>query len=238
MKKSRAVVLLSGGLDSATCAAMAREEGFELHPLTFAYGQRHAVEVLAARRVAHHLSLRQPVLIPIDLGVFGGSALTDTMDVPKDRTSAERSSGIPVTYVPARNTIFLAYALAYAEVVGAHDIFIGVNAVDYSGYPDCRPEFVSKFEELANLATKAAVEGARVRIRAPLMQLKKAQIIQAGQRLGLDYSLTHSCYDPSPVGLACGRCDSCVIRQRGFADAGVADPTRYAETQDSEKLRN
>jgi 7-cyano-7-deazaguanine synthase len=187
--------------------------------------------------VAAHLGLPEPRLVSIDLRAFGQSALTSGLDVPKDRTPAEQSSGIPVTYVPARNTIFLAYALALAEVVNSGDIFIGVNAADYSGYPDCRPEFVSKFEELANLATRSAVEGCRVRIRAPLLNLRKAEIIQAGLRLGLDYSLTHSCYDPTPDGLACGHCDSCAIRRRGFGEAGVPDPTRYAERQDAERLR-
>jgi 7-cyano-7-deazaguanine synthase len=222
-----AVALLSGGLDSATCAAVARQQGFDLYALTFAYGQRHTVEVEAARHVAQHLGVREHVVMPIDLRVFGGSALTDEIAVPKDRSADQLTHGIPITYVPARNTIFLGYALAFAEVRGAVDIFIGVNAVDFSGYPDCRPVFIEKFEELANVATKAAVEGRRLRIHAPLIHMAKADIVRTGLRLGLDYSLTHSCYDPSPEGLACGACDSCQIRRRGFAEAGVPDPTRY-----------
>jgi 7-cyano-7-deazaguanine synthase len=220
-------VLLSGGLDSATAAAIARDEGFDLYALTFAYGQRHAIEVEAARRVALHVGVRAHTIVPIDLRAFGGSALTDDIAVPKNRAPDQRATDIPVTYVPARNTIFLAYALAYAEVRSAADIFIGVNAVDFSGYPDCRPAFIEKFEELANLATKAAVEGRRARIHAPLIELTKAAIIRRGVQLGLDYSLTHSCYDPSPDGLACGACDSCQIRRRGFAEAGIPDPTSY-----------
>ena len=224
-----AVILLSGGLDSATVAAIAAEQGFVLHALSFGYGQRHAIELVAARRVAKSLGVKQHVLQTIDLRSFGGSALTDEIDVPVDRDDESMAAEIPVTYVPARNTIFLAHALAFAETVGAFDIFIGVNAVDYSGYPDCRPEFIAKFEELANLATSAAIEGkGRFRVRAPLMEMSKAEIIAEGIRFGVDYSLTHSCYGPTGDGLACGRCDSCLLRKKGFAEAGVPDPTQYA----------
>ena len=224
-----AVILLSGGLDSATTAAIATKQGFALHALSFGYGQRHAVELVAARRVAESLGVKQHVLQTIDLRSFGGSALTDEIDVPVDRDDESMAAEIPVTYVPARNTIFLAHALAFAETVGAFDIFIGVSAVDYSGYPDCRPAFIAKFEELANLATSAAVSGqGRFRVRAPLMEMSKAEIIAEGVRLGVDYSLTHSCYAPTGDGLACGRCDSCLLRKKGFAEAGVSDPTAYA----------
>ena len=221
----RAVVLLSGGLDSATVAAGARADGFEVHALTFDYGQRHRLELDAAQAVARQLGLAAPRVVRLDLGVVGGSALTDpALAVPKDALGA----GIPVTYVPARNTVFLAVALGLAEVVGAFDLFFGANALDYSGYPDCRPAFVRAFEQLANVATKAAVEGAgRFTVHAPLMELTKAQIIQRGLALGVDYALTSSCYDPAPAG-ACGRCDSCLLRRRGFREAGVPDPTRYA----------
>jgi len=224
---AQAVVLLSGGLDSATLLALAKRQGYGAHCLTFAYGQRHAVEVEAARRVAQAQRAAAHRVIEIDLRAFGGSALTADVAVPKDRSPAEMTGDIPVTYVPARNTIFLAYALGLAEVLGAEAIFIGVNAVDYSGYPDCRPEFVRAFQGVANVATKAAVEGRPTRLVTPLIHLTKAQIIRTGVELGVDYGLTHSCYDP--VGeLACGRCDSCQIRRQGFAEAGVADPTRYA----------
>jgi len=223
-----AVVLLSGGLDSATVAAIARADGFRLHALSIDYGQRHRLELDAARRVAASLGIAQHVVVPIDLRVFGGSALTADIDVPKDRAPAAIGEGIPVTYVPARNTVFLSLALALAEVSGAFDIFIGANALDYSGYPDCRPEFVQAFEALANVATKVAVEGmGRFRIRAPLMALDKAGIIRRGTELGIDYALTLSCYDPTPPDLACGACDSCQLRRKGFAEAGVSDPTRY-----------
>lgn len=222
-----AVVLLSGGLDSATVLAIARDEGFAPHALSFRYGQRHAVELAAARRVAASLGAVRHVVVDVDLAGFGGSALTADIPVPKGRTDEELSSGIPVTYVPARNTVFLAFALAYAETVGSTDLFLGVNALDYSGYPDCRPEFVAAFERLANLATKAGVEGARFRVHAPLISLTKAGIVRKGLALGVDYSLTLSCYDPSPEGLACGGCDSCQLRRKGFREAGVADPTRY-----------
>lgn len=231
--KPKAVVLLSGGLDSATTAALAAERGFAVHALTFQYGQRHKIEVEASIRVAKALGIAKHVFQTIDLRVFGGSALTDTIDVPKalDPSAVEvstGSSGIPITYVPARNTIFLSFALGYAEVLDAADIFVGVNAVDYSGYPDCRPEFLSAFEQLAKLATKSGVEGTTFTIHAPLIQMTKAQIILEGTRLGVDFGLTHSCYDPSNDGIACGRCDSCIFRRRGFTDAGLVDPLPYA----------
>jgi 7-cyano-7-deazaguanine synthase len=224
----RTVVLLSGGLDSATTLAVARRDGFRCHALTIAYGQRHAAELEAARRVAESLGATEHRILPLDLRAFGGSALTANLEVPKDRSTEEMSAGIPITYVPARNTIFLALALAWAEVLDSFDIYVGVNAVDYSGYPDCRPEFVSAFENLANLATKAGVEHrGRYQIHAPLVQLSKAEIIRLGLDLGVNYALTHSCYDPTADGAACGRCDSCRLRREGFAAAGVPDPTRY-----------
>ncbi len=226
----RAVVLVSGGLDSATTLAMARRDDFETYALSFAYGQRHHLEVEAARRLTSKLGATEHRIAEIDLRIFGGSALTDEIDVPKNQSEDQRSEGIPITYVPARNTIFLSYALAWAEVLHAHDIFIGVNAVDYSGYPDCRPEFIAQFETLANLATKAGAEGARFQIHAPLIRLTKAEIIRQGVALGVDYSLTHSCYDPTPDGLACGHCDSCLIRLAGFREAGLSDPIRYAKS--------
>ena len=219
----RAVVLLSGGLDSMVCAALAREAGFEVTGLTIDYGQRHRVEIEAARTIAAQLADRH-IVLPLDLRAFGGSALTADVDVPKHGVGP----GIPVTYVPARNTIFLSLALGLAEASGASDIFIGVNALDYSGYPDCRPEFVAGFERLANLATKAGVEGDRFRIRAPLLDMSKADIAREAQRLGLDAALSHSCYDPLPDGRHCGLCDACRLRSRGFAEAGIADPTAYA----------
>jgi len=223
-----AVILLSGGLDSATAAAIARSEGFELCALTVDYGQRHKHELAAARRVAQSLGVRRHEVVPVDLSRFGGSALTDAIDVPKDRADGEIASGIPVTYVPARNTILLALALGYAETLGAADLFLGVNAVDYSGYPDCRPEFLARFAELANLATKAGVEGTlRFTIHAPLVDLTKARIIRRGLELGVDYSLTHTCYDPDERGTSCGRCDACRLRLRGFAEAGLPDPLPY-----------
>ena len=221
-----AIILLSGGLDSATVGAMAQERGFALHALSFDYGQRHVHELAAARQIAEALKVCEHVLQTIDLRAFGGSALTDDIDVPKDRADLGGSE-IPVTYVPARNTIFLSFALAFAETRGADDIFIGVNALDYSGYPDCRPEYLAKFQELARLATRAGVEGRAIAIHAPLVEMSKAEIIRTGIRLGVDYSRTTSCYDPDSDGLACGRCESCVLRMKGFADAGVADPTRY-----------
>jgi 7-cyano-7-deazaguanine synthase len=225
---SKAVVLLSGGLDSSTCAAIAQSEGFELHALSYRYGQRHAVEIAAAQRVARALGITRHVVMEIDLRQFGGSALTDDWDVPKRRTADEVGQGIPITYVPARNTIFLSLALGWAETLDTGDIFIGVNAVDYSGYPDCRPEYLEAFERMANVATKAAVEGRRpVKIHAPLLHKTKAQIIRRGLELGVDYSLTTSCYDPAPDGRACGECDACLLRLRGFAEYGLTDPARY-----------
>ena len=225
----RAVLLLSGGLDSTTMLALAASEGFEVYALTFRYGQRHEHEVDAARRVAARWGVARHAVTEIDLRAFGGSALTsESVPVPKDRAPDDLTHGIPVTYVPARNTIFLSFALAWAEVLGAEDIFIGVNALDYSGYPDCRPAFIDAFERLANLATAAAVEGrATVRIRAPLLQLSKREIIQLGTRLGVDYGMTTSCYDPAADGAACGHCDACQLRLKGFADAGTPDPAGY-----------
>jgi 7-cyano-7-deazaguanine synthase len=224
----QAVVLLSGGLDSSTTLAIARDEGFRCYAISFRYGQRHAAEIAAAKRIAAAIGAEQHVVTDIDLRMFGGSALTDDIAVPKNRTSAELGSGIPITYVPARNTIFLSFALAWAEVLGANDIFIGVNAVDYSGYPDCRPEYIAAYERMANLATKAAIEGKQqIRIRTPLIALTKAEIIQRGTALGVDFSVAVSCYDAAENGSACGACDSCQIRQRGFATAGISDPTRY-----------
>jgi 7-cyano-7-deazaguanine synthase len=224
-----AVVLLSGGLDSSTLLAYARDAGFAVHAMTFRYGQRHAVEIEAARRVAARFETLAHVVVDIDLRVFGGSALTADIAVPKDRTPSEMTRGIPVTYVPARNTIFLSFALAWAEVLGAGDIFVGVNAVDYSGYPDCRPEYIAAYERMANLATRGGVEGTNpVRIRAPLIDLSKREIIALGMRLGVDYAMTSSCYDPSPAGAACGRCDACRLRLDAFSEAGVKDPAAYA----------
>jgi 7-cyano-7-deazaguanine synthase len=227
MPAKRAVVLLSGGLDSATTLATCRREGFEPCALSFDYGQRHNIEILAAKRVAASLGVREHRIVDINLRIFGGSALTAEIPVPKN-VRDEAVSGIPITYVPARNTIFLSYALAFCEVLGSADIFIGVNAVDYSGYPDCRPAFIAAFEDLAGLATKAGVEGTRFRIHAPLVSMSKAQIIQKGIELGVDFSLTHSCYDPTADSLACGRCDSCRIRLEGFREAGLEDPIPYA----------
>lgn len=224
----KAVVLLSGGLDSATVLAIAQDEGYQVYALSFSYGQRHAWELEAAKKIAVHAAVTEHRIATIDLRALGGSALTGDVEVPKGRPLTEIAQGIPVTYVPARNTIFLSYALAWAEVLGAGDIFLGVNALDYSGYPDCRPEFIEAFEKMANLATKAAVLGKqRLRIHTPLIALSKAHIIRKGLELGVDYSLTSSCYDPSPTGEACGSCDSCILRKKGFREAGVADPTRY-----------
>src|SRR2546426_4344905 len=224
----RAVVLLSGGVDSTTTLALAAGQGFELYALTFRYGQRHQLEIDAARRVAHAFGVARHEIVDVDLRRFGTSALTDDIAVPKDRAPEDMAHGIPATYVPARNTIFLAFALAWAEVLGASDILIGVNALDYSGYPDCRPEYVEAFQRLADLATKAGVEeGRRFRIHTPLITMSKKDIVQIGLRLGVDYALTWSCYDPSPNGEACGRCDACVLRRKGFREAGVPDPARY-----------
>lgn len=226
----KAVVLSSGGIDSTTTMAIARNEGYEVYALSFRYGQRHAVELDAAARVASALGAKDHLILTIDMGRIGGSALTADIDVPKGRTAEDMHSSIPVTYVPARNTIFLSYALAWAEVLEAPDIFIGVTAVDYSGYPDCRPEYILAFETVANLATKAAVEGLmRFRIQTPLIDLSKADIIRQGVELGVDYGLTHSCYDPNESGLACGSCDSCLLRRKGFKEAGMVDPVRYAK---------
>lgn len=223
-----AVVLLSGGLDSSTVLAIAKAEGFDVHALSFRYGQRHEIELRAARQIAAAVGISKHIVADIDLRCFGGSALTDDIAVPKARSHDEIGAGIPVTYVPARNTIFLSFALAWAEVLNAQHIFIGVNALDYSGYPDCRPEFIAAFETLANLATKSGVEGmARFRVHAPLMKLSKADIIRRGTGLGVDYSLTLSCYDPTDLGESCGLCDSCQLRKKGFQEAGVPDPTRY-----------
>lgn len=225
----KAVVLLSGGLDSTTTLAIAGNEGYDTYCLSFRYGQRHAVELQCAKNIAKALSARQHIIVDIDLRTFGASALTETdIEVPKDRSDSEMEVGIPITYVPARNTIFLSYALAYAEVLVADTIFIGANAIDYSGYPDCRPEYIDAYQRMANLATQAGVEGkTKLRIRAPLIDKTKAEIIQIGTALGVDYSLTLSCYDPDTEGSACGRCDSCLLRKRGFKEAGIPDPTRY-----------
>jgi 7-cyano-7-deazaguanine synthase len=223
--KPKAVVLLSGGMDSTTCLAVATHEGFETHALSFDYGQRHSVELEAAKTIATHYRALQHIILPIDLRQFGGSALTSAIPVPKDRSPAQMAQDIPITYVPARNTIFLSFALAWAEVLGASDIFIGVNALDYSGYPDCRPEYIAAFEKLANLATKAGVEGTRrFTIHTPLIEMTKAQIIRRGIELGVDYGLTISCYDPTPAGAPCRRCDACLLRLKGFAENGIADP--------------
>ncbi|MFZ5585081.1 MAG: 7-cyano-7-deazaguanine synthase QueC [Thermodesulfobacteriota bacterium] len=224
-----AVVLLSGGLDSTTCLALARERGFACHCLSFRYGQRHAQELLAARRVAQTLGAAAHLVLDLDLRPIGGSALTADIPVPKGRTAAEMAQGAPITYVPARNTLFLSLAVAWAETLAAADIFIGVNALDYSGYPDCRPEFIAAFQRVADLGTRQGAElGRGFTIHTPLIALSKAGIIAQGLRLGVDYGLTHSCYDPAPDGLACGRCDSCLLRKKGFAEAGVADPLPYA----------
>ena len=225
---SDAIVLLSGGLDSATALAVALRDGRAVHALSFRYGQRHAVELEAAARVARAAGVADHTVIDVDLRAFGGSALTADLPVPRDRPVDEMGHGIPVTYVPARNTIFLSFALAQAEVLGARDIYIGVNALDYSGYPDCRPEYIAAFERMANLATRAGVEGtAPVRIHAPLIAMSKADIIRLGMALGVDFALTRSCYDPDPAGRACGHCDACVLRLRGFAAAGLEDPAPY-----------
>ena len=227
MNRGKAVLLLSGGLDSTTLLALARSEGYAIHALSFRYGQRHAAELAAAQKIVARYEVVQHVITDIDLRIFGGSALTADIGVPKDRVVDE---AIPVTYVPARNTIFLSFALAWAEVLGASDIFIGVNALDYSGYPDCRPEFIAAFQEMARVATRAGVEGsaAPVTIRTPLIELSKKEIIELGLKLGVDYSMTTSCYDPSDDGEACGHCDACQLRLKGFEEAGATDPVRYA----------
>ena len=223
----RAIVLLSGGLDSAVTGAIARHENYALYALTLDYGQRHAAEIAASRRVASWLGVREHVVQQFDLRVFGGSALTAEIEVPKRNSASEIGPEPPITYVPARNTIFLSFALAFAEVRGARDIFLGVNAVDFSGYPDCRPEFIEAFERLANLATKLGTTSQRFSIRAPLLHSSKADIVREGARLGLNFGLTHSCYDPPEEGLSCGRCDSCILRREGFRAAGIHDPLRY-----------
>jgi 7-cyano-7-deazaguanine synthase len=229
-EQRRAVCLLSGGLDSATCLAVARREGYACYALSFDYGQRHRVELEAARRLAVRLGAVKHAVAPIDLRMFGGSALTAEIAVPKAESVEGMGEGIPATYVPARNTIFLSFALAWAEVLEASDIFIGVNAIDYSGYPDCRPEFIAAFEKMANLATKVGVEGrTRVRVHTPLIELSKADIVRLAVETGVEIGLTHSCYDPQAGGLACGHCDACLLRKKGFAEAGVADPIGYAE---------
>ena len=225
----RAVVLLSGGIDSTTTLAIAIAEGYEAYALSFDYGQRHLIETEAARRVTNSSGAKEHRVAKIDMRIFGGSALTDNVDVPKKRSETKIAHGIPVTYVPARNTIFLAYALAWAEVIPASDIFLGVNAIDYSGYPDCRPEFIEAFENLANLGTKAGVEDRRFHIHTPLIKLSKAEIIRKAVEVDVDLSLTHSCYDPSPERLACGECDACLLRLKGFHEAGLKDPIRYAK---------
>jgi len=232
MNRRRAVVLLSGGLDSTTTLAIAKEQCFLPFALSFRYGQRHEFELQAAAKIAHAAGVEQHAIVDIDLRSFGGSALTSDIDVPKGRSTDAMSKGIPITYVPARNTIFLSFALAWAEVLESSDIFIGVNALDYSGYPDCRPDFIGAFQTLANLATKAGVEAkTKVAIHAPLINLSKAQIIKRGTELGVDYSLTSSCYDPNGLGEACGLCDSCQLRRKGFLESGIVDPTRYRLAQ-------
>ncbi len=232
MPNPKAVVLLSGGMDSAITAAIARARGFSLHALSFRYGQRHAAELHAARRVAAHLGVAQHAVIDIDLRAFGGSALTADIAVPKDRLLDEIGGGVPITYVPARNTIFLSFALAWAETLDATDIFIGVNALDYSGYPDCRPEYIAAFQSLANLATRAGTEGRRhFTIHTPLIRLSKREIVERGLALGVDFGLTLSCYDPSDAGEACGRCDACTLRLKGFRESGIDDPASYVTSQ-------
>ena len=227
--KPKAVCLLSGGLDSSTCLAIALREGFDCHAISFDYGQRHKLELEAARRVAASFGLKRHIVAGIDLRAFGGSALTGDIAVPKGRGPEEMGSGIPVTYVPARNTVFLSFALAWAETLAAADLFLGVNAIDYSGYPDCRPEYLEAFEKMANLGTKAGVEGhSRIRIHAPLVHLSKAEIVRLGMSLGVDFRLTHSCYDPDEAGRSCGACDSCQLRLKRFAEAGLTDPLEYS----------
>ncbi len=237
MANKKAIVLLSGGLDSATTLAIAKNQAFDCYAMTFRYGQRHSIEVESAKRIAESIGVVEHRIVDIDLAAFAGSALTDkSIDVPKDRPVITDQTDIPVTYVPARNTIFLSFALAWAEVLGVFDIFIGVNAIDYSGYPDCRNEFIKAFEELANLATAAAIEGkGEYKIHTPIIKMTKADIIKTGLKLNLDYSLTHSCYDPDEKGRACGRCDSCKLRLKGFADAGLKDPIEYRITNNESK---
>ncbi|MGH7525166.1 MAG: 7-cyano-7-deazaguanine synthase QueC [Gemmatimonadales bacterium] len=230
MPSPKAVVLLSGGMDSATTAAIAQSLGFDVHAISFRYGQRHAVELEAARRVAQRMGIQAHIVVDIDLRAFGGSALTADLPVPKDTPPERIGEGIPSTYVPARNTIFLSFALGWAEVLGAHDIFLGANALDYSGYPDCRPEYMAAFERMANLATRAGVEGARITIHTPLINLSKREIVVRGRALGVDFGLTSTCYDPAPGGAACGRCEACILRLKGFHEAGVEDPIEYQKS--------
>lgn len=227
-RDQKAVVLLSGGLDSATTLAIAKSQGFACYAMSFRYGQRHEVELACSQKVAQSLGVKEHLVTDVDLRAFGGSALTSNVEVPKERSNEDMNQGIPTTYVPARNTIFLSFALAWAEVLEASDLFIGVNALDHTGYPDCRPEYIKVFEQMANLATKAGVEGtAKFEIHTPLIQFTKDQIIQKGLELGVDYSITNTCYDPSPAGMACGKCDACILRLQGFADAGKKDPAPY-----------
>jgi 7-cyano-7-deazaguanine synthase len=235
MATPRAVVLLSGGMDSATAAAVALEQGFEVYALSFRYGQRHAAELEAARQLAERLGVRRHVVLDIDLRAFGGSALTGDLEVPKDTPLERIGSSVPATYVPARNTIFLSFALGWAETLGASDIFLGANALDYSGYPDCRPEYIQAFERMANLATRAGIEGHRLRVHTPLISLSKAEIVKLGHGLGVEYSLTWSCYDPAPDGTACGRCEACILRRKGFREAGMEDPAAYQKSVKSER---
>lgn len=224
----KAVVLLSGGLDSSTCVAIAQKKGFEVNGLSFSYGQRHTVELEASKRIAKAMGINRHEIIDIDLRAFGGSALTDDIDVPKGRNEAAMDAEIPVTYVPARNTIFLSFALAFAETIGADDIFIGVNALDYSGYPDCRPDYIAAFQDMARLATKIGIEGDQgVCINTPLIDMTKAEIIKTGIEIGVDYSMTTSCYDPNEAGISCGQCDACLLRLKGFKEAGTVDPIEY-----------
>jgi len=226
--RKKAIILLSGGLDSTTVLAIAKQDAYDLYAMSFDYGQRHLLELEAARKIAHVFGVKEHLVVKTDLTRIGGSALTDDISVPKNRKLDAPEDKIPVTYVPARNTLFLSYALAWSEVLNSPDIFLGVNAIDYSGYPDCRPEYIYAFEQMANLATKAGVEGSfKIQIHTPLIQMTKADIIRKGMALGVDYGLTHSCYDPDTFGSACGRCDSCLLRKKGFADAGVEDPTKY-----------
>ena len=226
--QKKAVVLSSGGVDSTTVMAIAKQEGFSIYSLSFNYGQRHSFELESAKRVSAFFNVKSHMIIDIDLRKIGGSSLTADIDVPKERPEQEIAEGIPITYVPARNTIFLSYAIALAEVLECGDIFIGINAVDYSGYPDCRPEYIEAFEKMANLATKAGVENrTKLKIHTPLLKMTKAEIIECGHILGIDFSMTHSCYDPSPEGYACGSCDSCILRRKGFLEAGIPDPTKY-----------
>lgn len=227
----KAVVLLSGGIDSSTVLAIAKKAGYEPQAISFDYGQRHRKELECANNICRSMGIKNHIVIKIDLRQIGGSALTDDIEVPKDRTGEEIGGGIPLTYVPARNTIFLSFALGLSEVIGTGDIFIGVNVIDYSGYPDCRPEFIEAYEKMANLATKTGVEGKSIRIHTPLIKMTKAEIIKKGMELGVDYSLTSSCYDPSPEGLACGRCDSCILRLKGFSLAGFHDPIEYSKVR-------